>query len=390
MKAIIIILLLLVLSGCGFKNGNFHLYQPDNIVDSSEVIDLSDAVNHVCATFDTLVSSIQIIPLETKDSSVVSEIKQVVTTSDFIYILDRYKNGSVIIFRTDGSFVKRLPNGPAPHEIGCAERIYYEPNDSILYVYDVGSQKIANFSYKGDFINYDAISLFFIDFAVFDDTYVLVQPSFQSLTQKFSVSVVDSTDVNCWELGADYPKNLLYPYSQRIENGILIMKPRDNYIYCYDGHSVYKKYKIVTNAEFDYSKYDSYEIENYDLSSGNFYYTKGFTETKDYQLTPILHRLGAPIFAVRRKHNGFVWFENVYNSFFYTLTPMIDFGVHDYNSNCLNGVIMPEEFLYDKSEDAWDGSNPNNLISDEDMAKLKAVKPDDNPIIVLFKLKDDI
>lgn len=69
---------------------------------------------------------------------------------------------------------------------------------------------------------------------------------------------------------------------------------------------------------------------------------------------------------------------------------MIDFGVHDYNSNCLNGVIMPEEFLYDKSEDAWDGSNPNNLISDEDMAKLKAVKPDDNPIIVLFKLKDDI
>ena len=61
-------------------------------------------------------------------------------------------------------------------------------------------------------------------------------------------------------------------------------------------------------------------------------------------------------------------------------------------NNWFVGIIRPENLTSDAvlEEYRWDGSNPNNLISDEDMAKLKAVKPDDNPIIVLFKLKDDI
>lgn len=389
MKLLYEILLLLVLTGCGFQNENFHLYKSDNIVDSSEVIDLSDVGSHICTAFDTLVTSIRIISLETKESSIVSDMKQVVTTSDYIYILDRYKNGSVIVFRSDGSFVKRLPNGPAPHEICRANRIFYEPKDSILYVHDDGSQKIAKFSYKGDFINYDTIPLIFIDFAVLNDMYVLIQPSFQSLTHEFSVCVVDSMGVDYWVIGDDYPKNLLYPYSQSIENGILIMKPRDNYIYCYDRHSVYKRYKIVTNSTFDYSKYDKFDIKNYDLSSDNFYYTNGFTETKDYQLMPVMHKLGEPVFAVRQKKNGNAWFENKKNRLFYAFASEC-YGVHDYENNYLSGIILPEEYLSIISKREWDGFNPNNLISDEDMAKLKAVKPDDNPIIVLFKLKDDI
>ena len=60
--------------------------------------------------------------------------------------------------------------------------------------------------------------------------------------------------------------------------------------------------------------------------------------------------------------------------------------------NWFVGLITPEYFISKDipEEYRWDGSNPNNLISDEDMARLKAVKPDDNPIIVLFKLKDNI
>ena len=388
MKAFTIILLF-VLAGCGLKNDNFHLYQPDNIVDSSEIVDLSDAVNHICNVFDTLVTSITIIPLETKESSVVSEIKQIVTTTDYIYILDYYKNGSVIIFRTDGSFVKRLPFGSAPQEVGRASRMYYEYNDSILYVYDEGNRKMIKFSYKGDYINYDTISTIFIDFAILNNKYILVQPSFQSLTQMFSVCVIDSTDINYWGLGDDYPHDLQLPYIQSADNNLLVMKPKDNYIYCYNGSIVYKKYKITTNTEFDYSKYDRFDMSNYDLSSSKFYYVNRFIETRNYQLTFVMHRLGVPIFAVRQKKNGNVWFENLNNRFFYTLTSRF-YGVHNYGSNCLNGVILPEKYLSNISEGAWDGSNPNNLISDEDMAKLKAVKPDDNPIIVLFKLKDDI
>ena len=53
------------------------------------------------------------------------------------------------------------------------------------------------------------------------------------------------------------------------------------------------------------------------------------------------------------------------------------------------GCISPER-ISEKSEWNWNGINPNNLLSDEDMVTLKNAKEDDNPIIVIYKLKTDI
>jgi hypothetical protein len=87
---------------------------------------------------------------------------------------------------------------------------------------------------------------------------------------------------------------------------------------------------------------------------------------------------------------GNKWFAEPFPHSFYNLIDL--YGVQDSEEQNILGVVDPEYMINGSrnSDFGWDGSNMNGLISDEDMAKLKAVKPDDNPIIVLFKLKDDI
>ncbi len=60
--------------------------------------------------------------------------------------------------------------------------------------------------------------------------------------------------------------------------------------------------------------------------------------------------------------------------------------------NWFVGIIRPDKFASNKipEEYRWDGSNFSNKISDEDMKKLCAVKPDDKLVIILYKLKDEI
>ena len=60
--------------------------------------------------------------------------------------------------------------------------------------------------------------------------------------------------------------------------------------------------------------------------------------------------------------------------------------------NWFVGIIRPEKLASTDipEEYRWNRSNLNNKISDEDMKKLCAVKPDDNPVIILYKIKDEI
>ena len=53
--------------------------------------------------------------------------------------------------------------------------------------------------------------------------------------------------------------------------------------------------------------------------------------------------------------------------------------------NMFYGIIVPE-VLSEKGEII----NPNNLLSAKDIEILKNAKEDDNPIIVIYKLKDNL
>ncbi len=86
----------------------------------SAVIDITDLYSDSTRKFvDNYIERMEVICLETNDSSIVYGVDEVVASQTHIYIRDFYKGG-VAIFDRDGRFVKRLPNGNAPFEIGRA------------------------------------------------------------------------------------------------------------------------------------------------------------------------------------------------------------------------------------------------------------------------------
>ena len=144
-------------------------------------------------------------------------------------------------------------------------------------------------------------------------------------------------------------------------------------------------------ANIDYSKYARMSDLERDIPEKEYLFEGEYLETQDhlylhlntnnYKVKELVYnKKTAKSYCLVLKQQSLTSFVQIETASCYT------------RSNWLVGIIRPENFV---SEDIsqqyrWDGSNPNNLISDEDMSKLKAVKPDDNPIIVLFKLKDDI
>ena len=85
------------------------------------------------------------------------------------------------------------------------------------------------------------------------------------------------------------------------------------------------------------------------------------------------------------KSNGKVWsYKTKSHSFANKLMPR---GVYDYNTNVFFSILRPEFFCKTDTDYSWDGTNMDGKISDEDMEKLRSIKPDDNPVIVLYKLK---
>ena len=69
------------------------------------------------------------------------------------------------------------------------------------------------------------------------------------------------------------------------------------------------------------------------------------------------------------------------------------FGILGESSN-QNQVIGQKNSFYgtidiEDIEDCWQ-NNPNNLLSPKDIEILKNAKEDDNPIIVIYKLKDNL
>lgn len=395
MKNYLIAILLLTLFVLACNNANDKIHFSADIKDSSEVIDVSNALSNGTYSIESFIDSIKIIKLEDNYLSIISDIRQVVTTSDKIYVLDGMKNGSVALFNIDGSFVRRLPIGAAPHEISLAERIFWNQDDSILYVYDQGTRRIVKYTSEGDFVSYDQESILFVDFAALDGKYVLCNLGFQNSLGQYTIIVKDSINYDYNILGSGWENSISLPYIQCTERECLLTKEADSFIYCYDGQRIYKRYNIVdSNSDFDIAMYENPEEMVDALPSNVFVFDRYFMETQDFQIFDLVCKSKTAYSTFLRKRTSasvlaIDYGKSIFNAFEYC--PKI--GVHNYQDNIFNAVVTYESLhgkCFGSDEPRWDGSNMNGLISDADMEKLKAVTPDDNPIIVFFKLKDDI
>lgn len=386
-----ILLLLLTVVSIECNSGNVTMNSVE--ANSAEIITIPDAFD-VRQPLDNLMNDLSVVILETTPESVLGKIESVVVTSSNIYVNDYALNYGPAVFDIDGKFIKRLPHGQAPCEIGATGNIFFDASDDTFCVYDAGNHKLVKYDKNGDFIDFHYFEYLLSDFAIVDSSILSLQPSYQNPVDEITIIKDDTIreKVTLWQLGKEKYDLSKTCYFQPCDDGIIINLPYDNNIYLYKNDSIRIKYKVVNKSKIDMSAFEKEWDMLKSIEDDDYVYCGDCIESANYQYLKYVTKepIGAvSAYMIRNKNTK-------------AITPRIDrgnsiidlikiYGFQKEHKDVFVGVIESSVLReHPNPQYRWDGSNPNNLISDEDMAKLKAVKPDDNPIIVLFKLKDDI
>ena len=122
-----------------------------------------------------------------------------------------------------------------------------------------------------------------------------------------------------------------------------------------------------------------------DIEKDKYIFGGLLMQCEDYVIFSLWTKNGTSISAYYNKNTGKTWIKD----FSPGDTPFSVMGnVRPANvtnqKNTFCGIITP-----DYMKDCWQ-YNPNNLLSAKDIEILKNAKPDDNPIIVIYKLKDNL
>lgn len=385
------LILLCIFIGC--KTQNSPVVTTEFEADTSVVIDISGLYTDSAHGFiDNYVSQLNLICLETTDSSIISDIEEVVSSSEFIYIRDSYNGGGVAIFDVDGKFIKRLPNGPAPSEIGRAGSIFFDNISNLLYVYDRANDKIMKFSSDGVFLSYHYSNEFPLGIAARGDRLFFAERSTRNNEFFFDIVVADTAAniLERWSLGKLFLKREgLNRFFHTFFDGITVNIPW-NYTILKFADGIWTKDIIVDN-NWGLNMTDcnnSFELQSMMDESQMVFKGVGFY-SNGWWLYRFYGKRFARIMLLNTK-TGEKWFADPFLHSLFNLITI--YGVQDTEENNFIGVIDPAYMtsLTPDSDFCWDGSNPNNLLSSEDIDKLKSIQPDDNPVIVTFKLKSDL
>lgn len=366
--------------------------QPD---DGAIVIDINSALKGEGRSIGDMVESVRIVPLETTEASVLNQFpKSVIVTGNYIFVEDFQQNGvELLMFDKDGKFIKKFQRGNGPGEFNILNNIAYDGKN--LYVFDYS--KILRYSADGQFIDSKDFDCRMMYMTKFGDGFVAIQRETQSIDHKFKMFKIDSD----LKLVAEH---ILDPFPIPLTSGLscfeggdcLILRCADNDVYCCSDEGFKVKYRLDF-SEFEYQipfeKYQNLPSEKQHLAfilvsreieSGKYILSGSMRNSEDYLLIDFLSRgKYQKVFYNRNTGKTWMWKYDEPSSPLEVMSEMGKAHIPG-QKNTFFGIILPEYM-----GDCWQ-NNPNNLLSAKDIEILKNAKADDNPIIVIYKLKDNL
>ena len=385
-----LILFIILLSVIGCTSTEKKGVQPD---DGAIVIDVNSALKREGRNFEDMIESVELIPLETTEASVIGTIIKSIVTDKYIYLVDFYEGSTGLLqFEKNGKFVKRYIKGGGTDEFNYILAISFF--DNCLYVFD--TQKLLKYSESGKFIGAKPYSDQNLASIAKDGVgLVTLQVAEQTEDHKFKIIKLDSNLVKKSELSLD-PISSISNTGEICSDGNngLIYRLFDNNIYGWSDNGFNVKYRLdFSDYEYQiqFEKYQNLPLEQRyqaftmlmaDIEKGRYVFFGSVHNSDDY-LSFLLMSNGssAPIFF--NKNTG----KTLIKKYGDNKSPLAQFsesGTVRGKKNTFFGSIIPEYI-----GDCWK-YNPNNLFSAKDIEILKNAKEDDNPIIVIYKLKDNL
>ncbi len=115
-------------------------------------INLTKEIDGTVFNLSTIADSIEYIPLETTDSSFISQIVDIQLTKDFIFIQDRILE-KLLVFSRSGKFLNQIGRkGKGPGEYTSLFTFTTDPEGQNVYLY-TSSDRVLNFTVRNSYIN---------------------------------------------------------------------------------------------------------------------------------------------------------------------------------------------------------------------------------------------
>lgn len=381
----IFILSLLFMCGCHIATDETRVFNINNVVNFNNAIRNTKAKDYI---YD-IVDSVKLIKLEVNEESVLYDFDNFEIGNGHIYILDRYKGGSVVIFKTDGSFVKRLPFGDGPEDINKALDITFDSVKNELIVY-TGDFFIKKYTTKGDFISSYSTKYIIHDMLPLKsgNGYIAVQKEIGNDSQLFSVIWTDTCfvpqrvkNLMLRTYNISEPHFLTYDKTGNIN----LSRFMDNNIYSIDDNAIKLKQRIVFNdCELNLPKVVNpvnYEELESAMINDKYLYTGKFCETNNYEFYTFKSKNDFRCILYRNKKNGKV-LGPIKITADASLIECPSIYAHSYGDYFIAVEYHSDDFMQYAAN--------SKVFSKAQMDLLRTSTVDDNPLIIMYKLKDEI
>ncbi|ATA73986.1 6-bladed beta-propeller [Capnocytophaga sp. H2931] len=354
-------------------------------------IDLNPFLGKKQFEFGNLVNEVKIIPLETNNKSLVDGIYKIITTEEYIYIMDNFKDGGILIFDRNGKFIKRFSHGQGPGELSRLYDIDYDFKNDELVAYQ--HSFLLFFDKVGNFLRRERLPLGFDNLLVTDDGYIFKTYPSQGNehlkeNEKYTFLFSNKTfKINSVAVYSPKPIKALsaYTYLYKNDNLISLTGHMTDTIYKYNSKTNELTSEFVLN-------YDKKVPRKYLYGETFETFTKA-TRNNDYyfNIGEYFETFSQNVFFL---HNNYTELKTVVYR-----DKKTGNMVGGNNANLKPKEIPPIAFpkavykdyfvsTYIPSSEDYEILKDSKTISAEDKEKIKHSKDDDNPVLVYFKLEE--
>ncbi|MCQ2975934.1 MAG: 6-bladed beta-propeller [Bacteroidales bacterium] len=344
--------------------------------------------------------SVYYVPLETTEESIIGSIDKLMINQDTLYIIDRYKLKCIKRFTLNGKYIDQIGSlGNGPGEFVEPTDVYVDNNEII--VLDQFQKKLITYSHNGKLIK-DTLR----PFACFQVAKIDIDKYIFRTIESLNSHIPDLYEYNLWTTNKDFVIDKKGFYQQTNTYSPILnfndLSYINNNVYFYNNFtdSIYQITsdgcvicKYVIDIDQDRSN-DLFLEENYDKliekeKQGEFYVISQILITNDYVLCKIINQY-KPYYIFYSKNTKKEVCIRYFKPDFYTILPTLG-SILNVTDDTFVGEITAENFslLLSWPKELFDDLENNCGIEIVDRMKqfCKTIHPDDNPVLVFYKMK---
>lgn len=156
--------LILFLSSCNEKE------HKNSILDAEEIV--IDAKNQTALPYDSIITKIDYIKLETTDTNLIGQISQLLFIDSLIVVVDQEIAQSAYVFDLTGKFLYSIgKKGNGPGEYVEPTHIAYDPLNDRFSLFDKHQNRIIHYSRKGTYLSSEKTPFMMYDFEYLTNGY---------------------------------------------------------------------------------------------------------------------------------------------------------------------------------------------------------------------------